>query len=132
MLTPPRNEINCFYLYDWNYAVGCEQKDPSCKFCPFQDLAGKYRQYVNKGVTRRTRSGRDVWNGEVWIAPLDDPVWLNPLLPGAAHPTDDPNEPPIVIVNVTSDPFYEFDSGSAHQTLIRDHRGLALHWSVSD
>jgi protein gp37 len=107
MLTPPRNEINCFYMYDFNYAVGCTPLGRGCKNCHIPPLVGVYRQYAKKGLTKRTKSGRTVWSGKVWIAPIDDPVWLEPLLPAAAHPTADPGKPPLVIVNVTSDPFHE-------------------------
>jgi hypothetical protein len=107
MLTPPRNEVNCFYLYDWNYAVGCTHVSRGCKNCALQGLAGTYRQFATKGVTTRTKDGRHVFNGNVWIAPTDDPLWLDPLLPGTARPTADPGKPSLVIVNVTSDPFHE-------------------------
>ncbi len=107
MLTPPRNELSCFYLHDWNYAAGCTAVGRGCKNCALQSLVGVYRQYAKKGLTKTTKSGRTVWSGKVWIAPIDDPVWLDPLLPAAAHPTADPGKPPLEIVNVTSDPFHE-------------------------
>lgn len=107
MLTPPRNEENCFYMVDWNKLVGCTHAGgPGCKHCPLQNLAGVYGQFKKLGVTTPTKNG-PVWNGKVWIAPLDHPVWLAPLLPAPPHPSADPNKPPICIVDVTSDPFHE-------------------------
>lgn len=67
VLTPPRSEEICFYLFDWNIAVGCEHLGPGCKNCALQNFAGVYPQFANKGVTTKTKRGY-VWNGTVRIA----------------------------------------------------------------
>ena len=106
MLTPPRSEDACFYLVDWNYAVGCTPVDPSCRNCALQTLAGTYPQFKKLGVTRPSKRG-PVWNKRVYIYPLDHPVWQEPLLPPPARASVDPDKPLICAVNIASDPFHE-------------------------
>jgi protein gp37 len=74
-----RNADAACYHGIFTYAVGCDHVDRSCRFCCVQQIAGTYRQFAEKNVTRRLKDGRYIWNGHLWIAdPLDDEVWLKP------------------------------------------------------
>lgn len=96
-----RNPAASCYHHIFNFAVGCDHVSRGCRNCCVQQLAGTYHQFADKGVTLRTKDGRYVWNGRVWIAPPDSDVWLAPLLwPGSA-------EPSFIYVNLTSDVCHE-------------------------
>jgi protein gp37 len=93
-----RNPDAACYQSVWNFAVGCDHVDRGCKNCCVQHLAGTYWQFAEKGVTQFVK-GRYVWNGQVWIAPPDSDVWLEPqLIPGSDQ---------FIFVNLMSDVCHE-------------------------
>jgi protein gp37 len=93
-----RNADAACYQLVWNFAVGCDHVDRGCKNCCVQHLAGTYRQFAEKGVTQSVK-GRYVWNGQMWIAPPDSNVWLEPqLFPGSDQ---------FIFVNLMSDVCHE-------------------------
>jgi protein gp37 len=99
-LIAPRNAAAACYHLIWNFAVGCDHVSRGCKNCCVQQLAGTYWQFAEKGVTRRLKDGRYVWNGHLWIAAADDDdVWLKPQ----RYPGSDQ----FIYVNLMSDVCHE-------------------------
>ena len=100
VLNAVRNAVAACYHLIFTYAVGCDHVTRGCRFCCVQQLAGTYHQFAEKGVTRRLKDGRFVWNGHLWIAdPDDDEVWLKPQrFPGSDQ---------FVYVNLMSDVCHE-------------------------
>jgi protein gp37/energy-coupling factor transporter ATP-binding protein EcfA2 len=95
-----RNPDAACYNLVWNFALGCSHVSRSCKNCCVQELAATYWQYAEKGVTKRTKDSRNVWNNHVWIAaPGDDETWLKPQrFPGSNQ---------FIFVNLFSDAFHK-------------------------